>query len=258
MNVITRDPSTLNENCPKRLWVMTVLSDDEAQADAGGVSTALNLHLASCAPCRELADRLLRVGNLLGALASVSPAPALISGADVQLARALDDGAMLTGRVAILDAPAQTLPVRRAARAMRFAGYAAAAMVAIAVTTGFVVRLRNGTSGQTPQGTSAAALSDRQLNSPHRDNTDAPSPPPYLARSPLDPDPTERLTTIEHHPAGRQCFHSSALEAAECERIHGMHQAMGLGFRSERPGSVDPPLDKSRNAVSTPGRADRP
>jgi hypothetical protein len=187
----------------------------------------------------------------------MTPAPALISGADAQLAQALQHGAVLSGRVEVQDDSALRLPAVPVRRSNHVVRWAVAAVVVMGIGGAALFQLFTVDSGYRP-----GSDPGRTVVYPHEDSGAdadlAESPPPYLVRSLSDPVPQDRFGSIAHQVVGKPCFHNSLLEAAECERVHGMHPAMGMRFRGDRPGSGDPPLDKSRNAVSTPQRADRP
>jgi len=68
------------EPCPKRLWVMLSLADDESGEAEGSNSVTqrstshlLRAHLAHCPSCKEMADRVLGVQTELAELGSGSP-----------------------------------------------------------------------------------------------------------------------------------------------------------------------------------------
>jgi len=102
-------PRMQERACPKRLWVLSVLSDDEAMDTAGELPQGLRFHLSQCAPCRALADSMLAVTSALGARAEQHVPYDLSARADEQLARALRAGARLTGRVSV---PEEAVPQR--------------------------------------------------------------------------------------------------------------------------------------------------
>jgi len=119
-------------DCPKRVWVMTSLADDEAMGEAGGVSQGLRLHLAQCKSCRALADRLMTTTQALRSLSMLEPDESLANRAKEQVLQALRDGGKFTDRVSIPDdlGPDQTIP--GAAVWSRYARYAMAASVFLA------------------------------------------------------------------------------------------------------------------------------
>ncbi|UCE60213.1 MAG: hypothetical protein JSU63_00395 [Phycisphaerales bacterium] len=119
--------------CPKRLWVMTTLSDDEFTEDSESLPQGLQFHLSRCESCRELADRLIRVGTDLRALAELTPDDALLAEADRRANEALSTGARITGRVAIPEEPEEeSCAVGQPGRTRRVP-YAVAAAILLAV-----------------------------------------------------------------------------------------------------------------------------
>lgn len=87
--------------CPKAVWVMSTLSDDELIDGAVELPTGLAFHLNRCASCRSLAEGLQAVSRGLHALSLAEPADDLEDQANAQLVRALANGAQLSGRVRI-------------------------------------------------------------------------------------------------------------------------------------------------------------
>jgi len=240
---------------------MTVLSDDEALSEAGGVPQALRLHLSSCGSCHALSEKLLRVGDLLGQMALVTPAPALVAGVEAQLASALAVGGALTGRVEVSEEPPPTLPLTRPIRATwGYVGIAVAAMAALAVTTGVFMRSQ---VERSEYGTGAMGNPPGYYERFHDlEATVMDNPPLNLARPPEDADENDSQAEVnglfDHLVAGKRCFHTSAYEAAACERFQSARQAMGLPFRSDPPSGPGERLDKPVHAVSTPQRPKRP
>jgi hypothetical protein len=117
--------------CPKRNWVMSMLSDDEALGQDGALPRGLQFHLSRCDSCRALADRLTSVSGALRSLSEIEPPVELTALATAQATQALSDGARFTGRVSIPDGP-PTAP-STGAHGYRFARYAAAAAVLLVV-----------------------------------------------------------------------------------------------------------------------------
>lgn len=256
METETRETNERADSCPKKPWVMTVLSDDEALAESGGVPPAVRLHLSSCDSCRQLAGRLLHVGDLLGRMAAMSPAPALVAGADAQLARALRDDCALTGRV---DLPEEPAPARSVAPfshfVLRYAAVGVAAVIALAATVQWI---RTPSVPNAARRSEDAGVAGAPWRLPDPADVGPDIPPPYLARSPLDPLPDNSQDAVEHRLAGERCYHATAAEAAECERIHGFHQAMGLPFRGQPERKPSEGIDTPHHAVSTPKRPNQP
>lgn len=134
--------------CRKRVWVMTVLSDDESLGTDQTLPPGLEFHLSRCADCRRLADELLAVRSGLAALTLAEPPDELFFRANAQAEDALASGATLTGRVELRDDGTGLLraDVRRAWRRW-VAPIAVAATIALAVGIVSVVRgLRDGGS----------------------------------------------------------------------------------------------------------------
>ena len=84
--------SSEESSCPKRLWVMLSLADDEAGDSAGTsgqqqgeMSLLVRAHLAHCRSCRDMADGVLGVHAALVDLSKKSPT-------DKQLQTMLDQG----------------------------------------------------------------------------------------------------------------------------------------------------------------------
>lgn len=65
-------------DCPKRIWVMMAFSDDEIDVSTAELAPGLRLHLAKCASCRALADRMSKTGASLASLAVVEPSAAFV------------------------------------------------------------------------------------------------------------------------------------------------------------------------------------
>ena len=124
------DPNGTNEqSCPKRLWVLLTLSDDELMASGSKMPRGLEFHLSRCESCRVVADRLLHTSNALETLGPKDASPDLLEAARAQAINALRDGARLTGRVEIPDEPA----VHVTPAWYRYARYAVAAAIVLAV-----------------------------------------------------------------------------------------------------------------------------
>lgn len=120
--------------CPKRVWVLQALSDDEARQEQGELPHGLRAHLSHCPSCRELADRLVCVTGGLTALGAVEPDNGLSARAEARLRAALDQGAPLTGRVRIPD-DLMLAAATRTARPWRiYVPLAEAAALALAAT----------------------------------------------------------------------------------------------------------------------------
>ncbi len=134
---MTLHARTTEEVCPKRIWVLTVLTDDE---DATGeLPRGLAFHLARCPSCRSVADRLQRANSALAALGAAE-APHLFERAQQQTLQALRNGAALTGRANLsddCDDVPLNIPIGN-----RYARLAVAASVAIIIAAGGLLSLR--------------------------------------------------------------------------------------------------------------------
>lgn len=119
--------------CSKRVWVMTVLSDDEALADHGRLPHGLRFHLSRCPSCRALADGLRSVTDGLGLLADLEPSEALTSDADQQAHNALEAGARLTGRVDVVEPVSPVVSGAWRTGWPNAARYAAAAVIGLSL-----------------------------------------------------------------------------------------------------------------------------
>ncbi len=234
-----RDDS--GSNCPKAIWVMTVLSDDEALERPGVVPPGLSFHLSRCDSCKALADGLLKVSRELRAMSEAGPSERLFANANVQVLAALREGANLTGRVAIpeeLDGLetgiAGLLVGSNRTEWYRYARYAAAAVILIAVGLAGFTRLYG------PEGPKVAEKLEPAVSEP---------PSPSIAPDPADGVPDEiqleeRLavvsqphdeSAIEPTEQGRRtpraCRHRSHVEAAMCEKAHCIRRAIILPGR---------------------------
>lgn len=120
-------------DCPKRVWVMATLSDDELCGEGQSVPQGLRFHLSRCESCRLLSERILRVTDSLRDLGGGVPPEGLAGLADVQAGEALRAGARLTGRVDVPEDMELELGVARVSVWRRYGQYAAAAMILLAV-----------------------------------------------------------------------------------------------------------------------------
>jgi len=125
------------EVCPKRVWVLSVLSDDEALDDPRELPRGLSFHLSRCDSCRAIADRLLCVTESLSALGSLAAPDELADRANRQAQAALRAGGQPTGRVHLAES-IDLAPGNAMARGgWRLGGlrFAAAAVVVLAAAT---------------------------------------------------------------------------------------------------------------------------
>ncbi len=121
MNELTDQPGK-ESTCPKRVWVMSVLSDDEILLADDEILLAddeilrindeplrtgsplpqgLEFHLSRCPSCRALAGELQAVTRGLAELASEDTETSLLNRANRQAMSALMNGARMTGRVEV-------------------------------------------------------------------------------------------------------------------------------------------------------------
>jgi len=119
--------------CPKRLWVLAFLADDEALTADEPLPAGLQFHLHRCPSCREEAEKLKTVSANLRALGSHEPEIGLRAKANLQAKTALADGARPSGLVDVA-ALEDFLPLRRRRWLLpRIGGWAAAAVLGLAV-----------------------------------------------------------------------------------------------------------------------------
>ncbi len=127
---MTTTHTTPKADCPKRVWVLQALSDDDAQGVE--LPQGLRFHLGRCAECRELADRLGAASASIASLAALAaPSADFAATARARVVSALENGAVLTGRVTIPDEPPAAAPQRTW---RLYTALAAAAAVALAAT----------------------------------------------------------------------------------------------------------------------------
>lgn len=207
--------------CPKRVWILTALSDDEHCGEAGGRSPAMQAHLAQCTPCRDLADRLERTTSMLAEAACELPADSLAAAAELQALGAIRAGATPTGRVQV---PEVELPACHFGRGAwrRYARYAAAAVIILSV--GLIKYAEWRTYDNSPVARRAVGpVRDRHgpvhLTLPsHGDGGGLAAGDPEGGAS-----------------AGPElCIHDNLIDAANCERDHVIHPVTVLGRPAKR------------------------
>lgn len=118
--------------CPKGVWVMQVLSDDEALGSDDVLPRGLAFHIARCESCRALADRLRAVSQGVSALAEPEPPLDLQARADSRAHAALLAGGAFTGRTDVAGLPAPERSTVRAPLPYRLMPYATAACLLFA------------------------------------------------------------------------------------------------------------------------------
>lgn len=150
--------------CPKRLWVMTTLSDDEIVGPGGPLPQGLEFHVSRCPSCRALAQELRSVGASLGSAGEQEPPESLLRRAQRQTETALKDGARMTGRVDVGNDGAEVLgsPIP-AWWQRRTTPLAAAAIVGIAIGLFSIMRAP---SSNEPGATPAAVVQAEDKGAP--------------------------------------------------------------------------------------------
>ena len=219
-------------SCPKRVWVMMTLSDDEALPEDGTLPHGLRFHLSRCESCRAVADRLLAVSGTLRSLSSMDPDDDLAERADSQALGALREGAELTGRISIPDEPEPVNHTTGRVKWHRYARYAAAAVVLIAFGLFGLSSLRG------PQGPRVARQVESDL--PSVSLPDA----AFRPSGSSDPDvqPDERVADAgpaqlavdepkRERRSRRPCRYRSHIEAAACDDTYCIHRAVIVPHR---------------------------
>jgi hypothetical protein len=214
--------------CPKRVWVLTTLADDEALGADGALPPGLKFHLSRCASCRSEADRLRSVSDALRELSTIELPVALLERADEQMAVALAHGAVLTGRVTIPDDDVADFDAPQVrATALRFIGrFAAAAVLVFAVGwAGLVVLERNVVRSFVTQPTARSDSPPRRVrtsNSATEISQPAPSAKGAVAAQEAEQPQRPYCTTLPY-------FDSSVPDDADC-----IQRAFSLPARGRR------------------------
>ncbi len=239
---MTADPFPRQETlCPKRIWVLTVFSDDEALDEAGTLPQGLRFHLGRCPSCAALAGRLRAVVDGLREVADTAPGQALADKADLQLLQAIKHGAKLTGRVAI---PEDEIPfgVQPRPTWQRLRRLAAAAAIALMITTIGVMQWRN-------------AAADRIADERNEGRWRVTDPASRLFRPSLQP--TRPIVAEGGSDPSAICVHLTHEEAAACDKPHAPHVAAIIRPRSGPGawGSTEPtsePVSASASRAAAP------
>ncbi len=246
-------------SCPKRLWVMLTLSDDEALPDSGRLPQGLQFHLSRCPSCRTLAEQLTAVSTGLRDLAQREPGKEVAVAANRQLRQAMRDGAKLTGRVAIVDetdSPGERGHADTRRTNWRHIGWFGTPMAAAAVIV-FVALLRVwgpvGPSGREDAGESMQAQprvaktllpGEERMGVLSVDGKGPDSAPDGLGAIDLTSEPADespgRLAAADSKTTAksqkrvlRVCRHNSYSEAASCEDATCVHRAIILPRRGQ-------------------------
>ncbi len=195
--------------CPKRLWVMTTLSDDEIVRPNGPLPQGLEFHLSRCPSCRALADDLLAVAASLGSDCEQELPESLLGRAQRQTEAALKDGARMSGRVVVDDDGADLLDYSTPAWWRRWTvPLAAAAMVGVAIGLVSIMRAPGvAEPGLTPAG--VAQTGDEQ---PKAGSTTTEQPKASLARDAIEPDGDP--TAVPEAYRGDDCKGENCVEKA--------------------------------------------
>jgi hypothetical protein len=222
--------------CPRRAWVVRSLSDDDEAGNANAVSQALQLHLVQCPSCKRVADQLAGVTETLRGLGDGEPPEALLARANEQVGASLRQGGALTGRVSIPDDDGPICAVRGATFLARYARYALAASILLALgLTAVWVLNRPAPSSQ---------LADVAKPGPAAPRPTAPAgrPGPTAGGSQGEAMPARRATVLadtgrsdaEPPPArtrARPYRYRSYVDAALCDDPHYVHRAVVLPRR---------------------------
>lgn len=127
-------------DCPKRLWVLSALSDDEVTDSPGTAPPGLQFHLSRCPSCRALADRLLSVGRSLSEMSLLEPPMETAMQATLRATSALLAGAK--PMIALEMEEPEPVPRMRGAGMLRRYRWAAALATAVGLTAWFAISQR--------------------------------------------------------------------------------------------------------------------
>ncbi len=244
MRVINEDHEPLEAACPKRTWVMTTLSDDEACPDSENVSAVLRLHLSQCTSCRKLADQLTGISSDLRELADLEPAATLFAQADRQAHQALSDGARLTGRVDIPDEPMVKLHSRPIRPWWTYGRFAAAAVILLAVGGYSWFSKTSKPSPNIPIVDHVVDGADRRTHEPASEK--APPDPEAALVDSTEPERNESTDPVI-------CYHRTYQEAAKCEKTNVVHRIRPMGRRLPRRPGLAPLPREGMNAIDKSG-----
>lgn len=257
------------EACPKRVWVMLTLSDDEALQEGESLPQGLQFHLSRCESCRAVAEHLQAVSASLRGASVLEPPDGLAARADAQVREALQEGARLTGRVAIPDEPEPVRQAGGARRWVRIGRYAAAAAVFIAVGLFGLAQLPKSAQQTTDQTAGQPQPSDQHNpEAPRLADSEEPEPLDAVDLLPEAEDEAEAVadSRLASSDAGRStrrarsrqiCRHRSYVEAALSEDTDCIPRAVILPDPGQRDlGWGNTLFDRSRSTRSTRGRSD--
>lgn len=91
--------SEVTSRCPKAMWIVNNLVDDETDEAPSTLPSAVDFHLAKCESCRTLVNKLRSTTRDLALLAAREVDESLFERATDRAHRAIADGGRLTGRV---------------------------------------------------------------------------------------------------------------------------------------------------------------
>jgi hypothetical protein len=260
----------MSGECSKRLWVMTVLSDDEAVEPKRPIPDTVRLHLNQCPPCRELATRLTHVSAGLKGLANSTPRQAIERDAGDRALAALKAGAKVTGRVSFAFDDIDDEPLKAAAkdtqgsRLHRPMLIAAAVLLAVTMLT----VLRFGPAGKSGKNQPKLAVNQDE---PRPDSENPASPEEHIASDFTGETVGPVVTADQPQGAGTTVAHAEVLKSSTpviC-RYHSHVEAAFSDDTSCIPAAVvlpDPAernlgwlkwFDRSRPSVSTSAQPDR-
>lgn len=238
------------EECPKRVWVMLTLSDDEALEEGESLPPGLRFHLSRCESCRKVAEHLQAASAKLRDLVGLQPPDDLGVRADAQLRRALRAGAELTGRVVIPEDQTPQTPSPGPASRIRVIRYAAAAAVFIGFGLAGVWVLRGPSPPRVaeetgPDETVAPAVAGAPDARPPLPPDSSDQSSAHVATESRSPRTDKRLadtSTVRPAAAGPVrrsrsrplCRHRSHVEAALCEDVNCIHRAVIVPPRGTR------------------------
>ena len=227
--------------CPKRIWILSTLSDDEALGPDGSPPPGLQFHLSRCPSCRGEADRLKLVSDALRELSTMDPPVALLKRADEQLAIALAHGAVLSGRVTIPDDDGPDLDAPQVrATVLRFIGrFAAAAAIVFAVGWAWLAALdRDHSPSVVGQSTARVHQSPRRMPN---SSVEADDPQPTAG-------PKDAVAVREaEQPQRSYCIDLPYFDSGMPDDANCIQRAFSLPARGRRDLAWQPPIQRLDN-----------
>ena len=226
------------------MWVLSMLSDDEALERLDALPMGLEFHLKQCSSCRALAEQLRAVDTDLKNLAGTEVPAGLEQQAAAQALKALETGAQPTGRVELADDPFDA-EANRTYRLWTAASLAAAVVVfAVGAVLFFQVSDPNAPPGPLVNYTSARPEFVSEDDPPTEQDADQVQ---YVAQAPATPtSPRDRRVLAPR----------SYSEALEFDTEHSFQRATILRRPSEPGRAWRLLFDKPAQAQSTETPAD--